>query len=139
MTPGLDIDAIVARVKEEIQADALKGRMEQELAKIDEQLAQINADSSLKEAEKNMHLAFLNFNRARTELAYTDLEKAKDFEKAETAFNKDNSVSAIRINPQGNAVIELRVPESKLGNFDGLLNASQEYWEELTRILEDIK
>ncbi len=116
----------------------MEARKLQELAKITDQIDQLNADDSLKETEKEMHMSFLEFNKKKTELIYSDVDKAKEFEQIEMDYNKENDVSVIRINPQGDSVIELRVPKQKIDNFDALLKTSGEYWADLGSKLDEI-
>ena len=133
-----EIDAIVERVKSEFQDEAMAARKTQELEKITEQIKQIEEDDKLKKEEKDMHMSFLLFNQIKTDLIYSDVEKAKKFEEIEREFNKTNDVSVIRINPQGDAVVELRVPRAKIDNFDALLKTSEEYWNDLKSELEKV-
>jgi hypothetical protein len=133
-----EIDELVDRVKKELQQESLDARKEQEVKKIDEQIAQIEEDDSLKEAEKKMHMSFLIFNKGKTELMFTDIEKAKQFEDIEQEYNKEQQINVIRINPQGDSVVELRVPQSEINNLDELLISSGNYWDTLNDKLKEI-
>jgi hypothetical protein len=133
-----EIDELVDRVKKELQQESLDARKEQEVKKIDEQIAQIEGDDSLKEAEKKMHMSFLIFNKRKTELMFTDIEKAKQFEDIEQEYNKEQQINVIRINPQGDSVVELRVPQSEINNLDELLISSGNYWDTLNDKLKEI-
>lgn len=128
-----EITAIAEAVKKILQDDAMNARKEQEVTKIKAQIDQINEDSNLKDVEKELHLAVLDFQLKRAELAYSDIEAAAEFAREEQEFNIENDVKILRINSQnGNNVIELRVPSDAMENFDELLVASTKYWKELT-------
>lgn len=127
-----DVKAIAEQVKKILQDDAMNARKEQELQKINDQIEQIEKDSNLKDVEREMHMSVLAFKKKRTEMAYTDLEKAKKFAEFENKYNTDNELNVIRINPKGDTVIELYVPKAALSNFDELLIASTAYWKALT-------
>lgn len=132
-----DIKKLAEQVKKILQDEALNAKKEQEIQKLDDQIEHITNDSTLKDVEREMHLSALNFKKKRMDLIYADLDKAKAFAEKEAAFNKEQELNMIRINPQGNTVIELYVPKDSLDNFDELLVASKKYWDTLSDMLDE--
>ena len=124
---------LVRAIKEAIQEEERLSQIASQKEKIVKTREMIEGNKNVSEAEKKMHMAKLSFQEFQLEVSKDGKEK---FDRMSKALSEvDFKVNRMNLSQaDGSGVIEIIIPSESFKAFDGMLEASAEYWTEMEAI-----